>query len=49
MGQMKEMSSLRPDHTGTFTKGEIEKAREEDEIEDKQPVVKLKNFSNYIV
>jgi hypothetical protein len=30
MGQIAHQSSLRPDHSGTFTKGEIEKYREED-------------------
>jgi len=48
MGQIAHQSSLRPDHSGTFTKEEIERARAEDELEEKQYVVKLKNFTNQI-
>ncbi len=48
MGQIAHQSSLRPDHSGTFTKGEIEKAREEDDAEDVKPVIQLKSFSNHI-
>ena len=36
MGQIVHQSSLRPDHSGTFTKGEIEKARAEDEKKQKE-------------
>lgn len=30
MNQINPMTSLKPDHSGTYTKGEIEKYREED-------------------
>ena len=30
MNQINPITSLKPDHSGTFTKGELEKAREED-------------------
>ncbi len=48
MAQIAHQSSLRPDHSGTFTKEEIERAREEDELDDTKHVVKLKNFTNQI-
>ena len=31
MNQINPITSLKPDHSGTFTKGELEKAREEDD------------------
>ena len=48
MAQIAHQSSLRPDHSGTFTKEEIEKARKEDKLNEKAHVVKLKNFTNQI-
>ncbi len=36
MGQISEMSSLKPDHSGTFTRKELEKAREEDRKKQKE-------------
>jgi hypothetical protein len=49
MAQISHQSSLRPDSSGTFTKEAIEKAREEEDIEDIQYVVKVRDFISKIV
>jgi len=36
MNQINPITSLKPDHSGTFTKGELEKAREEDDEKQKE-------------
>ena len=48
MAQIVHQSSLRPDSSGTFTREEIERAREEDAKEDVKYIAKLKNFANHI-
>ena len=48
MTQIAQQPSIRPDSSGTFTKEAIEKAREEDDIEDIKYVVKVRDFVSKI-